>query len=218
MDNNNALIIFTRLPIGSETKTRLAPVLTEAERADLHIAMWNNIFKSVIDFNAINACDVYLYWTGSGNVSDYAHYIPPQFILREQCQGSLGDRMRDAMSEVFASGRYAKVCLIGCDIPGLKAVNLVHAFDMLDYNDAVIAPTFDGGYWLIGMSKFINKAFDAPPCDWGNADVFNWTLAHIKSLGLSCACLDADRLLDIDTPEDLERLTGIYIKDGTFKV
>ena len=55
----NALIIFSRLPIGRETKTRLAPVLTEAERADLHIAMWNNIFKSVLDFNAVNSCDIY---------------------------------------------------------------------------------------------------------------------------------------------------------------
>ena len=200
----NALIIFSRLPIGNETKTRLAPVLTEAERAYLHIAMWNNIFKSVLDFNAVNSCGIYLYWTGSGNALDYAHYIPPQFILREQCQGSLGDRMREAMSEVFALGRYAKVCLIGCDIPDLKAANLAHAFDMLDYNDAVIAPTFDGGYWLIGMRKFIYNIFDAPPYAWGNADVLNWTIEHIKSLGLSCAYLDADILLDIDTPEDLK--------------
>ena len=199
----NALIIFSRLPIGRETKTRLAAVLTEAERAALHLAMWANIFKSVLDFNAVNACDIYLYWTGSGNALDYAQYIPPQFILREQCQGSLGDRMREAISEVFALNKYSRVCLIGCDIPELKAVNLAHAFDMLDYNDAVIAPTFDGGYWLIGMRKFIYNIFDAPPRDWGNESVFNWTLEHIKSLGLSCAV--ADKLLDIDTPEDLKR-------------
>ena len=34
--NNNALIIFSRLPVGSETKTRLAGVLTEQEREQLH--------------------------------------------------------------------------------------------------------------------------------------------------------------------------------------
>ena len=44
---DNALIIFSRLPIGRETKTRLAGVLSEAERERLHIAMWQDVFKAV---------------------------------------------------------------------------------------------------------------------------------------------------------------------------
>ena len=37
--NNDALIIFSRLPIGHETKTRLSPLLNESQREELHIAM-----------------------------------------------------------------------------------------------------------------------------------------------------------------------------------
>ena len=82
MEKDNAIIIFSRLPIGSETKTRLAPLLNEKEREMLHLAMWKDIFSEVIKLKKY--VDIFLYWTGNGNVHDYKEHIPEIFNIQEQ--------------------------------------------------------------------------------------------------------------------------------------
>ena len=76
--NDDALIIFSRLPIGHETKTRLAPLLNEPQRSELHLAMWRDIFGEAL---RLTDTDIYLCWTGSGDVADWQKYIPGSFIL-----------------------------------------------------------------------------------------------------------------------------------------
>ncbi len=201
MNNKNALIIFSRLPIGSETKTRLSPVLNEAEREALHRAFWSDIFNAVLKFRDLNNCtDIFLYWTGNGDINNYKNIIPDKFKLREQCNlNDLGERMSAALSEIFADN-YKKAVLMGTDVPDVTQYNIKNAFDALDNADIAIAPTFDGGYWLIGMRRFLPEVFKLK--SWGNQDVLSATLEHIKSMKLSFKLTDT--LLDIDTPEDIK--------------
>lgn len=63
------------------------------------------------------------------------------------------------MHEIFKS-KYRRVCLIGSDIPSISPDNLKNAFKILNSNDAVIGAALDGGYWLIGMRRFIPEAFN----------------------------------------------------------
>ena len=44
---NNALIIFTRVPIEGRTKTRLMPYLTGIQAAKLHAAMLKDIQERI---------------------------------------------------------------------------------------------------------------------------------------------------------------------------
>ncbi len=193
---DKALILFSRLPIGRETKTRLAPLLNEREREELHRAMWADIFSAVSELRS--EADIFLYWTGSGDIKDYAALIPPFFHLREQGKGNLGQKMRQALREIFKEG-YSRVCLMGTDVPEVRPWHLWRAFDELEKVDTVIGPSLDGGYWLIGMRRFIPEAFDIP--SWGGVDVLHATLKHMRSQGASCDLMDA--LLDIDTPKDV---------------
>ena len=62
----------------------------------------------------------------------------------------------------------------------------------------VIGPSLDGGYWLIGMRRFIPEIFDSPA--WGGGDVLRATLEQLKNQEVSYRLIDA--LPDIDTPED----------------
>ncbi|MCR5347607.1 MAG: TIGR04282 family arsenosugar biosynthesis glycosyltransferase [Fretibacterium sp.] len=194
---DNALILFSRLPIGRETKTRLAPLLNEQQREDLHRAMWADIFPAVSELRS--GADIFLYWTGSGGIEDYAALIPPFFHRRRQCAGSLGERMCQAMREAFDAG-YRRVCLMGTDIPSVSPDNIRQAFIGLNDSDVVLGPSLDGGYWLIGMRRFTPEAFDIS--SWGGKDVLHATLAHIRNRGGSCTLADA--LPDIDTPEDVQ--------------
>lgn len=203
MNNKNALIIFSRLPIGSETKTRLSPVLNEAEREALQRAFWSDIFNAVLKFQDLknfSSTDIFLYWTGGGDINNYKNIIPNKFRLREQRNfNDLGERMSAALSEIFADN-YQKAVLIGTDVPDVTQYHIKNAFDALDNADIVIAPTFDGGYWLIGMRRFLPEVFKLK--SWGNQDVLGATLEHIKSMKLNFKLTDT--LLDIDTPEDIK--------------
>lgn len=198
--NDTALIIFSRLPIGHETKTRLAGLLNETQRAELHLAMWHDIFTEALK---LRSTDIYLYWTGSGNAEDYQEHIPPSFILRKQEGNNLGERMKNALREIFADG-YKRAAIIGADIPSVRAGNIARAFDLLNDSDIVIGPSKDGGYWLIGMNKFVPDAFNVS--SWGNSSVLSSTSENLTASNISYSL--AETLQDIDTPEDISLFTS----------
>ena len=195
-ENESALIIFSRLPIGKETKTRLSPLLNEKQRKELHLAMWHDIFSEVRKLT--KQLDVFLYWTGSGDIKDYLRFIPSSFSLKEQSGIDLGERMSNAMMDIMKLG-YRRVAIIGADIPSLKAENIVRAFKALNTFDIVIGPSEDGGYWLIGMRKFVPEVFKVD--SWGNSSVLNSTIEKVQTLKLTHMLVDT--LQDIDTPDDV---------------
>ena len=196
-ENKQAIIIFSRLPIGSETKTRLASLLNEQQREILHVAMWADIFSEVM--NLSGKINIFLYWTGSGDINNYKKFIPENFILRQQTGGNLGEKMNNAMREIFYTG-YNRVVLIGSDIPSVRHENIERAFDSLNHSDVVIGPSEDGGYWLIGMKKFIPDAFNISK--WGNSSVLNSTIKKLNDSGTIYNL--ADTLQDLDTPDDIK--------------
>lgn len=197
MAKNNAIIIFSRLPIGRETKTRLSTLLNEKEREILHITMWKDIFSEVIKLK--NSSDIFLFWTGNGNVNDYKEYIPEIFKIQTQIGLTLGDKMKNSMEDIFKMG-YSRAILIGSDIPALKSENLQKALYILKNSDIVLGSSLDGGYWLIGMSKFIPEVFNVS--SWGISSVLENTITQIKQYSFKYEFCDT--LSDIDTPDDIK--------------
>ena len=112
---DSALIIFSRLPIGRETKTRLAGLLTEAERERLNIAIWQDVFNAVSGLRDMINLDVYYIDPAA------AAYNIMLNLSREQCSGSLGIRMSQAMHEIFKY-KYRRVCLIKTHLKYLRAM------------------------------------------------------------------------------------------------
>lgn len=196
-ENKQAIIIFSRLPIGQETKTRLANILDEKQREILHVAMWADIFSEVM--NLSDKINIFLYWTGSGDINNYKKFIPENFILRQQNGLNLGEKMNNAMQEIFNSG-YNRVVLIGSDIPSVRAINIKRAFYLLNHSDVVIGPSEDGGYWLIGMRKFIPDAFNISR--YGDSSVLDSTIMKLNDSGIIYNL--ADTLQDLDTPDDIK--------------
>ena len=195
--NKNALIIFSRLPIGKETKTRLANCLSENERESLHFAMWKDIFNEVLKIK-INT-DIFLYWTGSGDIKNYLEFVPASFQICKQIGSNLGEKMSNASKNIFDLG-YKNAIIIGSDIPELKSEYINRAFEILIDNDIALGPSYDGGYWLIGMKKFSPDVFNIS--SWGNSSVLNATVQHLQKSNLTYKF--TDKLRDIDTYEDIK--------------
>jgi hypothetical protein len=109
-------------------------------------------------------------------------------------------RMANAFRRVFAEGA-ERALLVGTDLPDLPPERIVSGFSSLRSSPAVLAPTPDGGYCLIGFraDTFSESVFTGQP--WGTPRVLKQTLAAFKRLGRSPRLLE--NWPDIDTVGDL---------------
>lgn len=130
------------------------------------------------------------------------HEIGVPFYTTAQHGTDTFERMSNAFSDAYSLGSHEKILLVGCDLPEMKSSDLNNAFDMLNANSAVINPSSDGGYWLVGMNKFEECIFKVS--HEGGSEVLSDTL-HI--CGNHRISVGVGRILeDVDVPEDLFRL------------
>mgnify|MGYP002641374543 FL=1 len=111
----------------------------------------------------------------------------------------LGERMQNAFNAAFADG-YAKVILIGSDLPDMKEEILEEAFLSLEKSEVVLGPAEDGGYYLLGMQKDYNFIFEAMP--WSKSNLLQITKAKLDAHQVGYSLLKT--LNDIDNEDDLK--------------
>jgi uncharacterized protein len=121
-----------------------------------------------------------------------------QWVYHPQPSGDLGKRLSQACQTAFAAGLNS-VVTIGTDCPGLDRARLQRAFQLLQQVDLVLGPATDGGYYLIGLRRFVPELFES--IRWSSEVVLQQTVAIAESLNLTIAYLDC--LTDVDRPEDL---------------
>ena len=139
--------------------------------------------------------------------------------LMPQTGEDLGERMKYAFTKVFSEG-FASIVLIGSDCPDLPSILIDEAFKSLKDHDAVIGPSFDGGYYLIGFNRhtFAPGVFEG--IEWGHADVFARTAGAFNKFDTRFFVLP--RWRDIDTVDDLktfytERVTTAFAESATMQ-
>lgn len=106
--------------------------------------------------------------------------------------------MRAAFEDSFHEGSPATI-LIGSDCPELTADLLVAAFDQLADASVIFGPANDGGYYLIGLARFMPELFHG--ITWGAETVLVESLRVLERNGVKPALLKP--LNDIDRAEDL---------------
>jgi hypothetical protein len=192
MKMRRALVIFTKLPVRGQVKTRLASAVSEELAAELQR-------RFLLDILSI---------AKQGNWEAIISYAPESSNLKSliktpihcipQKGSSLGGRMGNAFRAAFNEG-YHPVVMIGTDIPTLPLHFLTAAFKALKDRDVVLGPSVDGGYYLIGMHCFHEEIFRG--VEWSTPRVLHQTVRRIKQEKLKLACLDV--WYDVDTLEDL---------------
>ena len=197
---HNALILFfVRYPETGAVKTRLAASIGSDEAAELYrnfvmdilVKLESSGFPLEVCFYPKQKRDAFVDWLGGG----YAYY--------PQAGKDLGERMKAAFTNAFAGG-HNRVVLIGSDFPDLPLSFFKESLDALNTYDAVIGPSVDGGYYLIGFRDraFFPHIFEG--MEWGTETVFRKTLSMLKAHKKRTYILPAWN--DVDTVEDLEQL------------
>ena len=122
-----------------------------------------------------------------------------------QGDGDLTERQRDLFAGAAGRGE-EKTVLIASDSPHLSVEVVEEAFRVLDRRNLVFGPTFDGGYYLIGMRGYHDVLGDTPMSVGTELDGL---LARARLLGLSVGLLEPT--FDVDVAEDLRHLRPLVL-------
>lgn len=198
--DRECLIVFTRYPEPGKTKTRLIPALGERGAADFQRQMTQKAIAQARELHAERPISLEVHFNG-GNLPLMQDWLGDDLAYRPQVEGDLGVKMASAFQRAFSQGK-SGVVIIGSDCPDLDADLLLQSFQFLVRHDLVLGPATDGGYYLIGLRRFIPEIFNG--ISWSTAAVLRQTVEVAKSMQLAIAYLPT--LTDIDRPEDLDRL------------
>ena len=201
------IIVFAKAPRPGLAKTRLIPALGAAGAAALAARMLAHTLDQALasGVGEVELCAA----PAPGDAMWQGVELPEGLVLTAQGEGDLGERMAraarraiEAIEAIEAGEAGAGVLLIGTDCPALDAACLRRAASALGETDAVIAPTADGGYALLGLRRFDASVF--ADIAWSTPTVAATTLARLDALGWSCTRLPL--VHDIDEPADLVHL------------
>lgn len=190
------LILFLKAPVPGQTKTRLTPIYSPEEASHFYICFVRDILQQLAKI----PLEIYYFYLPPLETLLQTFPIPAEFCFL-QSEGDLGRKMSHAFEQLFRQSS-DPVLIIGTDSPGLSPEWLQMAFQWLEQKEIVIGPTFDGGYYLLGMSAFYPAVFRQ--IAWSGPQVFSQTLKKIQQSNRSLSVLPP--FYDVDTPQDLRFL------------
>lgn len=185
------VIVFVKNPELGKVKTRLAATLGDEKAMEIYLKLLDYTRGQLIKLS--NTQKVVFYSSFIDNDDEWNDHI---FNKSVQSEGGLGDRMKSAFYATFDS--CTPVIIIGSDCPQLTVDHIETAFDSLKHNDVVIGPSHDGGYYLLGMNKYIPELFD--DIKWSTDSVFQETKQKAEDLKLKVYIIET--LSDVDFEED----------------
>ncbi len=187
-----ALIIFIKNPKLGKVKTRIAETAGDHRALEIYQELLSHTQKVTLEV----AVDRYLYYAAT--ITDDDMWSSEQFVKRVQSAGDIGDRMSNAILECENTD---KVILIGSDCASITPKHIESAYAELEDHDVVLGPTYDGGYYLIGMKKSCHEIFDG--VDWSTEKVLSQSIEKIQAENLTYGLIE--KLSDIDYLEDWEK-------------
>ena len=194
--SKNLLIVFVKNPELGKCKTRLAASIGD-EKA---LIFYKNMLRHTKQITDKVSATKAIYYSSFIDTNDLwpenAHY---QKHL--QSPGELGEKMQQAFEEGFKAG-FERICIIGSDCYTIDEHIIDGAFRALENKKAIIGPSTDGGYYLLGMNEMISALFTNK--NWSTDSVTKDTLDDLERLQHSYELLTA--LTDVDTLEDLETI------------
>ncbi len=194
-----ALIIFAKNPVKGKVKTRLAATTGDAQALLIYHQLLSKTYSVTKDLFPHK----FVFY--SDFIDENGIWISNQYQKKLQEGNNLGDKMKNAFNCLFTEG-YNKIVIIGTDCFELKPGDIDNAFSLLNNAEIVIGPAFDGGYYLLGMNKFLPDIFQN--IEWSTDKVFDQTLSVCKKWNIKVLFLR--QLNDIDTIEDLQKEPTLF--------
>lgn len=189
---------FSRSPEPGKSKTRLIPAVGAEGAAQLQEAFLRDTLARLVSLSNTSI----VLWV-AGDLQHEAlgratHELPVTISTQEGAD--LGERIERAFARGLESAE--KMILVGSDSPTVPLSLLERAYHALDDAEAVLGPTPDGGYYLIGLRRGVRPQLKG--VRWSTSSTLSDTRAVLSGQGLSSVLLPP--WYDVDTPADLRLL------------
>lgn len=184
--------IFAKLPEPGSVKTRLIPELGAERATELAEAFLEDTVAMVRTLDWAECI-----------IAATAAFARPYFKPHEvwlQSEGDLGERLEKILR--LALKRREMVLALGADTPNLPATFLESARKALQTTDAVLGPSIDGGFYLLGLKDCPVGVLEG--IQWSHSSTLASTTAKLEQFGLKAVLINP--WYDVDSHDDLERL------------
>lgn len=195
----DALYIIAKAPRAGLAKTRLGRAIGDEAAIVLYRAFLRDLAARFAE--APFDCGWYVTPPDAwDDISPLVDWGGRETKILSQGEGDLGERQRELFREAATRGE-ERVVLIASDSPQLTVGVVERAFRELRRHDLVFGPTYDGGYYLIGMRGF-EDVFRGIAMSIGTE--LEKMVAAAELAGLSVGRVETT--FDVDEVEDLEHL------------
>ena len=206
-----AIAVMGKAPRSGSAKTRLAPIIGADAAAALSAAFLRDTTANVIQAGQSAPIRSIVAYAPCGLESLLQPLLAAgtsmlladgQAIERPGVEG-FGRCLLQTVEALFDAG-YGSVCVLNSDGPTLPTAYLVAAARLLGApgDRAVLGPTEDGGYYLLGLKRPHAALFRN--ISWSTSVVAAETRARAAEIGLEIAALP--KWFDIDDGPALEQL------------
>ena len=191
------VLVFVRVPELGRVKTRLAGKLSQ----ESVLRLYRRFVEDILDTLSTREYALVICYDPPEGRLKMVSWLGSGYNLMPQRGATLGERMENALTDVFSRG-VDQAILIGSDFPDLPAAIIDEAFQGLETRNLVVGPAIDGGYYLIGFNagSFLPEIFHGLP--WGTQFVFENTAVLAEKNNLRMYILPEWQ--DIDTYDDLK--------------
>lgn len=189
---NTIVSIFAKVPEAGMSKPGLVPELGPARAAELAEAFLEDTVGLV---RTLDWAECIIAATSR---FERPYFKPEEIWL--QSEGDMGERLEKILR--LALKRRDLVIALGDDTPNLPAALLENARNALATADAVLGPSLDGGFYLIGLK-------DCPvgllaEIQWSHSTTLAATTAKLDQFGMRTALINP--WFDVNGNDDLDRL------------
>lgn len=201
-----AISILAKAPIPGLAKTRLEPFLGRSGCARFQAACLHDITRKATSVAPSASTLAISPWPAGQR---FAGLLPDDLAVMPQADGDLGHRIGAALSAALTEHPHA--LLLGSDSPDVPAIRLAEAIERLHEGaDVVIGPAFDGGYYLLGVTRAaagsqgqdLERLLSDLP--WSTDRICAAQVERAGRLGFRAVLLDP--WWDVDHPLDYQRL------------
>jgi len=203
------IAFMAKASVPGRAKTRLVPPLSFDEAAALNTAFLRDVADNVLLAARHTA--------SHSGIAGYAAFGPTdaEDFFRRNLPGAIGligawlpnfgDCLFHTIGEIFARGHGSAVVL-NSDSPTLPTALLIETAAALARpgDRAVIGPSSDGGYYLLGLKAAHRRMFE--DIAWSTARVAEQTIERASEIGLEVHTLPV--WYDVDDVDGLRRLNA----------
>lgn len=187
---------MAKLPRAGAVKTRLARDIGTSTATNFYRHSLTNLIRRLENDNRWQT--IIAVAPGMATYDQYWGHKTKHARLIAQANGDLGQKMQ-ALFDRLPTG---PVIIIGTDIPSISASIIARAFEALKGYDAIIGPSEDGGYWLVGQSRTRKSLNIFKNVRWSTEFTRNDTLTNLEGKRVA----RTNWLTDVDDGDDYRSL------------